>query len=585
MADGPDYQLRNMVNNLQRDINAVNTLVVDVNTKVAQVGQETAMTRGELGQLRADFERFVMQAERTANVQRAETKVVGLRDQVEHQFGHYKIVRRSAVGILQQFDTGLVSEETVRSIGEQLMIQTPRYWLAPVLVALSAWAGDDQYLCERAVEEAFRRSPTKAALFFALVLRRQGRQEAAVRWLRHYLLGLDPTALGRDFAVILEAISQGAFGASGREVVTDTLEGWKALLAHDEDVNQAQVKRWVSECEEHTPVIPEDAYPRLAKMSPQWVPLRSALSGAEAQQALLDKYHAMMAEEIPAGTRIEDAVDDILDRLVAEYDNEELPLRRDLAYNQAVIDHGGDLTRAQSTADAESAAFEETLDYLTIQTTSALQPAQIGVSRATQRISVAACHEWFAQAHQRFTAGYRSTLPSDVQAEFDAQHTVASKVFALPTWRGSFTTPMDQLERDLADHWDRHSKPYIDGFAFNWQKAAILPVAVVLVLFVLFLQASVGFAFVLAAAVGGIWALIIYNQYTAAEKAQQEARSRIQSAKTESLAELRGAGAELTDWTSRYRKADAVESQTRQLIASLVTFSHGRTDFDGRVVD
>lgn len=584
MPDGIDYALRRSVDQLSTQVSHLGDAVAAVNGNVTAVGQETAMTRSDLAQLRVDFESFVMQAERTANVQRAETKVVGLRDQVEHHFGHYKIVRRSAVGILQQFDTGLVSEETVRHIGEQLMIQTPRYWLAPVLVALSAWAGDDQELCARAVEEAFRRSPTKASLFFALVLRRQGRQEAAVRWLRHYLRGLDPTALGRDFAVILEAISQGAFGPAGHELVQETLDGWRVMLAHDADVNEAQVKRWVSEFEESTPSVQDGSYPRLAKVSPQWVSLRAGLSGAQTQQVILDKYRALMSEEIVMNRRLEDAVDDILDRLVVEYDNEELPLRRDLAFNEAVIDHGGDLERARAKAEAEQVVFEETLDYLTVQTRSALQPAQIGVSQATQRMAIAACHDWFAEAHNRFTLGYRAMLPSDVEAELDHQHTVASKVFNLPTWRGSFRNPMEQLERDLAAHWDSATKAFLGGFAFDVRREAIKPAIVVGALFLFLVGASVGFAFLAAAVVGGVWGYVLYNRQQKALKAQQEAERTIKQAKTESIAELRGAGAELTDWSTAYGRADGFEPQTRQMIASLATYGHGRRDFNGRVV-
>lgn len=565
-------------------INALGDAVRMVGGQVSAVGAETAMTRTELSQLRTDFERFVLEAGRTANVQRAETKVGALQGQVEHEFGHYKVVRRSAVGILQQFDTGLVSEETVRNIGEQLMVQTPRYWLAPVLVALASWVGDDRYLCERAVEEAFRRSPTKSPLFFALVLRRQGREEAAVRWLRHYLNGLDPTTLGRDFAVILEAISQGAFGPAGRELASQSLDRWRVLLAADDEVNDAQVKRWRVECEEHAGPVTPESFPRLAKTCPQWPALQQALSGAETHRALQDKYGALMAEEKPVTMRLEDAVDDILDRLVSEYDNEELPLRRELAFQQAVIDNVGDLDRAQATADAGAAVFEETLDYLTIQTTSSLQPDQIGVSRATQRMAVAACHEWFGRAHQEFTLGYRSALPTDVEAQLDYQHTIASRIFQLPQWKGSFETPLEDLERDLAAHWDRHTKAYIAGFAYDWRRKAILPAVIVALLFIVLVGASAGVAFFLAAVVGGIWAAVIYSRYDSARKAQKQAAQLIAQAKQESIAELRGAGAELTDWASRYRAADGEEPRTRQLIASIATAAHGGSHYDGRLV-
>ena len=142
-------------------------------------------TAGELSQLRADFLAFTQQSERRANLQRAETKIGVLQDKLEHEFGHHKVVRRTATGLLQAFDVGLVSEESVRSVSEELMIQTPRYWLAPALVALAAWSADEKSLCERAVAEAYRRSPTKTALLFTLVLRRQNRLESSARWLQH----------------------------------------------------------------------------------------------------------------------------------------------------------------------------------------------------------------------------------------------------------------------------------------------------------------------------------------------------------------------------------------------------------------
>jgi hypothetical protein len=205
------------LNGLSRQVRDVGNLVIrveqqlgNVNKQVSSVAAEQQETRTELGQLRADFLKFVLQAELTANAQRAETKKAGLLDQLDHEFGHHKVVRRTATGLLQAFDIGIVSLETARSVAEELMIQTPRYWLAPALVALAAWSADDRSLCDRAIEEAFRRSPSRTSMFFSLILRRQGRLPSATRWLRHYLDATDPMALGRDFAVILEAVAQGA---------------------------------------------------------------------------------------------------------------------------------------------------------------------------------------------------------------------------------------------------------------------------------------------------------------------------------------------------------------------------------------
>ncbi|MFI9602036.1 hypothetical protein ACIHCX_19680 [Streptomyces sp. NPDC052043] len=576
---------------LHHKVQQVSNLVVRLGEQVGSVsGQVSAVqadqqqTRTELQQLRDEFLAFVQTAQLTANVQRAETRVGVIQDQVDHEFGHYKTVRRTAVGMLQAFDLGLVSEDNVRMVGDQLMLQTPRYWLAPALVALASWSADDRSLCERAVEEAFRRSPDRTALFFALVLRRQNRPEAAVRWLRHYLLAQDPAALGREFAVILESIAQGAFGLAGRELLNGTLARWRERLMDSEEAQTKQITRWREEVDSLAQPSAAADFPRLVQICPQWPQLDGVLSRARAHQAVLDKYRAILDQEFQPSERLEDAVDDILDRLVSEYDDEELPLRRDLAFNHAVIDHGGDLDAARHTADADSASYEETLDYLTVQTTAALNPAAIGTSPATQRLSVAACQEWFLQAHAGFTRDYRAAMPQDVQAHFSTVCTVTAQSFHLPPWAGSFRQPLPDLERSLHAHWDQYTQPFINSYAYPWAKKAT-PLALVLVgILVLVGAASILVALVIAAVVGGVWGFVLHNGAQAASRLQENARRVLEQAKLESLHQLRAASAELTDWNEKFRTADGVEPHCRELIKSLMTATQGGSPFEGRTV-
>ncbi|MFD5451769.1 hypothetical protein [Streptomyces sp. NPDC127100] len=579
-----DYALHRKVQEVSNLVVRLTEQVGSVSGQVSTVEAAQQQARTELQELRDEFLAFVRQAETTANVQRAETRIGVIEDKIDHQFGHHKTVRRTAVGMLQAFDVGLVSEDNVRMVSDQLMIQTPRYWLAPALVALASWSADDPGLCERAVDEAFRRSPDRTALFFALVLRRQGRREGAVRWLRHYLLAQDPTSLGREFAVILEAIAQGAFGVVGRDLLDRTLAEWRAHLAGSADAQARQVKRWRDEIAALRGPSAQQEFPRLAAVSPQWGQLDGVLSGARGQQLLLDKYRAVLDREFAPSDRIEDAVDDILDRLVSEYDNEELPLRRDLAFNQAVVDHDGDLDSARRTADADAASYEETLDYLTVQTTAALNPEAIGTSPATQRLAVAACHEWFQHAHAGHTRDYRAAMPQDVQAHFDTAYTVAAQSFRLPPWTGSFTQPLAVLEKSLADHWDRHMTPFIDALGYPWVKKAAPLAAVVIGILLIVTQASVGFGLGAAAVVGAVWGLVLYNGAQAARRNQDTARQALEAARTESLHALRGASAELTDWYEKFRAADQVEARVRELIASLRTTDGPASPFEGRTV-
>src|SRR5690606_24395303 len=158
-----------------------------------------------LATLLQEFQKFREADEKVKSVQLAETRLVKLRQELEQRFGHYDEVRRAATGIIQAVGIGVVQHDTVRAVSEEQMILTPRYWLAPAVVALAAWARDERALTQRAVDEAVRRSALKACLFFALVCRRAGRFAAARAWLEQYFGLVDPRQIRREMAVLIEA--------------------------------------------------------------------------------------------------------------------------------------------------------------------------------------------------------------------------------------------------------------------------------------------------------------------------------------------------------------------------------------------
>jgi hypothetical protein len=579
-----DHQLR-------RDVAHVANLVAAINQSVAVVGQQVNVVdaqqreaRGQLDQLRQELQAFVQESERSRRKQLAETRIGSLQDKIDHEFGHYKEVRRTAIGTLQSFDLGIIAEDTVRLVAEQAALQTPGYWLAPAIVALGAWVADDREVCERAVEEAFRRDQGRTSLFMSLVLRRQQRGVSSVRWLKHYLDAQDPMALGRDFAVILEAIAQGAFGPAGLALAAEFLDRWRTQLAQVEAANQAQVVRWRAEMDSHTGPTTVARYPRLAAISPQFPQMDYALTHAAAHQSIYDKYTAMLTEEIVPTDRIEDAIDDILDRLVQEDNKDELPMRRELALQKAISAEGGDLDRAQRTIDADYASYETTLDFLTIQTQSALSPDKIGVSRSTQRVAVASCREWFGRAHGEYALDYRKRLPDEVEATFSGDHNLGAKAFRLPPWTGSFVTPVPELEQSLAMHWDRHVAPYLAALRPQWKKPAIIAgIGIVFGFLLLTACANVGVALVVAAVAGGITWLVLYQRVEAARKVEAQQRDLLGRAKQDSIAQLRAAGAELADWITAYRGADGVEPRVIGLIDSLATATNTASPFERRV--
>jgi hypothetical protein len=129
------------------------------------------------------------------------------------------------------------------------------------------------------------------------------------------------------------------------------------------------------------------------------------------------------------------------------------------------------------------------------------------VSLTTQRLAVSACHEWFQRTHAAFTRDYRMSLPPKVDVVFGTSHNTGSKTFQLPQWVGCFSEPMDRLEHNLADHWDRHGQPFIDSLAYPWSRKLVWPIVTVIGVMLLLALCTQSFvlAFVVALLAGGIW--------------------------------------------------------------------------------
>ena len=56
-------------------------------------------------------------------------------------------------------------------------------------------------------------------------------------------------------------------------------------------------------------------------------------------------------------------LDDILDSLVTDFDDEELPLRKEEKFEQFIVDFRGDESRARQNMNVEQTAFETHKDF------------------------------------------------------------------------------------------------------------------------------------------------------------------------------------------------------------------------------
>jgi len=400
---------------IERSLKQIGEFTAHVGTRLESVEDQQAQTQSLLESFVKDFAEFVARDAKQKEVQLAETRVVKVRQELEQRFGHYGAVRRRATGILQAIETQTVSSDAVRSTTEEMMMQAPGYWLAPALVALSGWVRDDQPLAQRALTEALRRDDFKTSLFFGLVTRRAGRREANARWLHRYLLHQDPTALDREFIVLLNAIANGVFGVEVRELTSAKIDEWLQQLGARAGFQEEQEKRWTTAFVAREPTVSEDEYRVLRQFSPTWPELSQSLSRVRRSGVVTDDFRAVFDGELVVSPQLVSEVDGILESLVKNFDDEELPLRRQDRFLELILETGGDRALAQQRFDAEQHALDEKMPFTQLLTNASMSPNLAQASRATQRFSIALSREWIVRAQDGLTARDRSQVPQKVQ--------------------------------------------------------------------------------------------------------------------------------------------------------------------------
>lgn len=573
------HKLSKAINRIHDHIDTVGTAlesqISSVDANVGEVRSDLRLTSDELKQLRRDFDEFTLQAQRTALVQQSETKIGSLKAELDRQYGHYDVVRRTSTGLLQAFDVGNVTNEVARMVSEELMIQTPRYWLAPAIVALSAWSQDNTEIVEKSVQEAYSRDQAKTSLFFALVLRRQGRTDSAVRWLRHYLSSLDSTALTREFAIILEATSYDAFGPGGQRLLTGRMTKWCDELRKRQEIVEAQISSWVDEFAVESQALADSEYRVLAELCPQWSTIKDQLEAASALPNMHDKYTAIKDFESTLPKVLEDLLDDILDDLVREYDEEELPLRREVTYHEAIVEEAGDKERAESRAAAFLKALDETHDVVSLQTQAAINPEALGVSTQTQRIAIGVGQSDFRTAVGRYCAEYRQKHISSAEVTLDREHSNYASTYNFPGWTGRTDQDEQAAIGALTGVWNKVFDDLVEALRFD-NKFYIKPglIAAVVGVIAFFIHPALG----LLVVAGG--AGVVYYLGEQARKGAQTSIDAINGARQpaieKSVSMYRDAVAEFVDAEIVYQDLDCQEVDVISLIDSWPAVSDTR---------
>jgi HAMP domain-containing protein len=410
--------LSNIENNLHtitRNMNALAQGIDHISGQVSAVYQTVEYVNTEVNKLADEFRTFADEAKRLAALADAKQTVVMLEQELQKEFGYYDTVRKHTVGILQATDISVVRRETISYVTEELMMSAPRYWLAPALIALSAWLSDNRSLAERALKEAMRRDDEKTSLLFCLISRRAGRLNGSVLWLERYFGMQDPERMDRKIIAVLDAYVSGIFGPDAKGVCSEKITAWIDELSSKAGFIEAQRDQWSAALSGKAVFSDDKEFPYLTSNSPTWPQLKEVLSWAKTHGSIQDYLSEIFNTPVDNVASVASQVDAILDNLVNNYDAEELPIRREVRKSKLIIEENGLIDRALLRFDAEAPAYESYESFSQHLTSVALAPESSGALKATQKFIISLSKDWIANAYEDLTAKSRANVPTEIE--------------------------------------------------------------------------------------------------------------------------------------------------------------------------
>ena len=543
---------------LEDRLDALGDFVGAAHSEIHAVGRSVDDLRGDVDTLTQDFHAYAAKQERTNRIQLAEIRLVKLRQEIEHRFGHYAEIRRMARGILEANDLAVVRRDTLRAAAEELMLHAPGYWLAPALVALAAWISDEEEVANRACAEALHRDDEKTSLFFALVCRRFGRKEASLHWLQRYFVGLDGGALDRKAAIVIDAYVSGLLGRDVDGLIRRRIDGWIDRFSRVYSFAAAQEKRWYEAMKAMCPAPPaESSFPYLRVHTDRSVSeaLEHTLSCARLYEKLSTHFQQIVTQTAPPRT-LRQQLDSIMERLVADFDAAEKPLHMESILEKLVIHEGGREDRARSILAEKVKALDERRDFMQLLSDAAMHPQEMQASPALQKMALALGRDSILSAFRDIVAENRAAIPQTIKFRilaFDNETEDGSNEEKLLRL---FVTWNDVKRMIRMRPYELSSQEKL--FRWIW----LLPV-------LLGLYGGEVYWTALGIAAGAV----IFNAYIKAKKRMDSIHARIteeyQKQEEEGTQMLRGVIAEIVDYRTEIARLDAESEKVIDLLQGL----------------
>ncbi|MBD5521204.1 MAG: hypothetical protein HDR03_08305 [Lachnospiraceae bacterium] len=405
------------VSRLERKVDELQSYTNQLGSMIRETNEAVDATNKNLQLLYQKFNEMMDDQKMQAALQQASTELVRVRQELESNYGNYKVIRETMLGVLQATDLALVKKSTISRVSEELMLSTPKYWLAPCLVAVSAWIGNDRDLAERAIAEAVKRDEERTAITMALICRRNNRIQTCYEWLSIYFSHQDSASFSEGSFAYIDAYVNGIFGPDEKHMCDDYVAKWmNEIRGSSSNFEEKQEEIWKEYCSRFSLDIAA-LYPDLSDTVQEYHDINEYVGRILSVDSIADKMTQINNAYIDPNS-LKTKIDKSLIQLISRYNEDEEPLRKEEEYLKAIKYYEGDKEAAkQSITKLEHERKQQTLNL--VEQMSNVIITDKDVAPSERKTAVSFLSSYIRKGFNTYVTEKKETFPTQITLNVD----------------------------------------------------------------------------------------------------------------------------------------------------------------------
>lgn len=296
--------------------------------------------------LEEEIRKMMLEIKGTTILSSAKQSIVINQNEWQKNFSQHEVLRRNILGILQATDIGLVRKNSIENLQNEVLFNTPNYWLAPAIVAISAWLSDQKEIAEKSLNEALKRDKLKTSLLLTLVYLRVNRTETATKWLKYYLNELDSSDLDNLIIVILNSLNDQCFTPAQQKMVINFFEEKITELNNLSTYKKENIERWKNLFRTKEGKISDTDFFAIKEYTNEGYFFKNQLNKIITKQNILDYFSEFVNQPDSQTYNKNESLDKLTNLVVNEYSGEELKLKKEIYKNTLIVEEEGDTEKA-----------------------------------------------------------------------------------------------------------------------------------------------------------------------------------------------------------------------------------------------